>query len=55
MRVEEDTNGDGKVDKWETYAGGTLATMALDSTGKGSPDRKLIYKADGSFDRIEKF
>src|SRR5205814_664191 len=54
-RVEEDTDGDGKVDKWETYRGGTLASMALDTSGRGTPDRKLLYKADGSFDRMEKF
>jgi hypothetical protein len=51
--VEEDTDGDGKVDKWETYAGGSLSVMALDTRGRGVPDRRLIYKADGSFDHIE--
>ena len=54
-KVEEDTDGDGKIDKWETYTGGTLTSMALDSSGHGTPDRRLLYKADGSFDRIETF
>ena len=27
--------------------------MALDTKGRGTPDRRLIYRADGSFDRIE--
>jgi len=52
-RVEEDTNGDGQVDKWETYAGGSLALVALDTVGRGTPDRRLIYRPDGSFERIE--
>jgi hypothetical protein len=52
-RVEEDTDGDGKVDKWETYGNGTLLTMALDSKRQGIPDRRLVYRPDGSLDRIE--
>ena len=27
-RVEEDTNGDGKVDKWETWRDGAVAMVA---------------------------
>jgi hypothetical protein len=54
VRVEEDTNGDHKVDKWETYANGSLASMMLDTEGLGKPDRRLIYKFDGSLDRIER-
>jgi hypothetical protein len=52
-KIEEDTDGNGKVDKWETYTDGTLSVMALDTSGRGTPDRRLIYRADGSFDRIE--
>lgn len=52
-RVEEDTDGDGKVDKWETYVGGTLSMMALDSQARGTPDRRLMYRPDGTLDRIE--
>jgi hypothetical protein len=55
VRAEEDTDGDGKVDKWETYNAGTLASLALDTTGRGLPDRRLIYKPDGTLERIEKF
>jgi hypothetical protein len=53
MRVEEDTNGDGKLDKWETYNDGSLSTMTLDTTHRGTPDRRLIYRPDGTLDRIE--
>ena len=52
-RVEEDTDGDGKIDKWETYAGGTLSIMALDTLHRGAPTRRLIYRPDGTLDRIE--
>ena len=52
-RIEEDTDGDSALDKWETYAGGVLSVMALDTQHRGRPDRKLIYRTDGSLDRIE--
>jgi antitoxin component YwqK of YwqJK toxin-antitoxin module len=47
-RVEEDTDGDGKIDKWETYRNGSLATVAFDETHKGVPTRRLTYRADGT-------
>lgn len=52
-RVEEDTDQNGKVDKWETYLDGSLSVMALDTTGRGRPDRRLLYRTDGTLDRIE--
>ena len=52
-RVEEDTDADGKVDKWETYTDGALTLMALDTSGRGTPDRRLVYGADGSLDHVE--
>jgi hypothetical protein len=53
IRIEEDTDADGQIDKWETYAAGTLASMAFDSQHRGTPDRRLVYNADGSLNRIE--
>ena len=53
VRVEEDTDGNGAIDKWETYSAGALTVMALDTTGDGKPDRRLLYRPDGSFDHIE--
>lgn len=52
-RVEEDTDGDGTIDKWETYNAGSLSMMALDTARRGKADRRLIYRPDGSLDRIE--
>ena len=48
MRAEEDTDADGKVDKWETYDGARLASVALDTSHRGVPDRRLTYGATGT-------
>lgn len=55
VRVEEDTDGNGATDKWETYSDGALTVLALDTSGKGKgkPDRRLIYRPDGSLDYVE--
>jgi hypothetical protein len=47
VRAEEDTTGDGRPDKWETYAEGVIATVAFDETGNGRPDRRLTYTGSG--------
>jgi len=47
-RVEEDTSGNGKIDKWETYDGPRLTSVAFDTTERGTPDRRLVYAADGA-------
>jgi hypothetical protein len=48
VRAEEDTDGDGQIDKWETYNGAALASVAFDETHRGTPNRRLIYGANGS-------
>jgi hypothetical protein len=48
VSAEEDGDGDGKMDKWETYDGARLASIAFDTAHRGTPDRRLIYGADGS-------
>lgn len=52
-RVEEDTDSDGKIDKWETYQGGLVATVELDLNHRGRPERRFVYRPDGSLDRVE--
>ena len=52
VRVEQDTNGDGRPDTWETYEGGALKTAAYDENGDGKPDRRLTYQ-DGQLVLIE--
>lgn len=51
--VREDADGDGRIDKWETWQGGALTALALDTQGRGTPDRRLVYPADGSEPRLE--
>ncbi len=48
VRVEADTNGDGRMDRWETFADGRLASLAFDSAFRGTPDRRLTYGRDGA-------
>ena len=47
VRAEEDTTGDGKPDKWETYENGMIKTVAFDESGHGRPDRRLTYLSSG--------
>jgi hypothetical protein len=42
--VEEDTNHDGRRDKWERYENGLLASAEFDENGDGRPDRRLTYR-----------
>jgi hypothetical protein len=46
-RVERTEYYDGGR-KWETYDGGRLAIVAFDTLHRGTPDRRLVYAADGS-------
>lgn len=43
-RVEEDTNRDGRRDKWERYEAGSLVSVEFDENGDGWPDRRLTYR-----------
>jgi hypothetical protein len=67
IRSEEDTNGNGRPDKWETYGpvtspkpglpSFTITSTAFDETGAGKPTRRLIFgdqgKDQGMIVRIE--
>ena len=48
VSAEEDGDGDGRMDKWETSEGDHLASIAFDTTHRGTPDRRLIYGANGT-------
>jgi hypothetical protein len=50
--AEEDSDGDGAFDKWETYQGDRLATVAFDTAHRGKPNRRLVYSVDGTV-RVE--
>jgi YD repeat-containing protein len=48
VRAEEDTNGDGRIDKWEQYEGTSLREAAFDTTfSRGRADRRVRYDARG--------
>lgn len=42
--AEEDTNGDGVMDTWQTWDAGAVATAAFDEDFDGRPDRRLSYR-----------
>jgi hypothetical protein len=42
--VEQDTNRDGRRDKWERYENGAVTTAEFDESGDGRPDRRLTYR-----------
>ena len=52
-RVEEDTDGDDRVDKWEHYERGLLSRVELDLLGRGNPTQRLLYRVGGTVERVE--
>ena len=49
VRADEDTDFDGVVDKWETYdPSGRMLSVAFDTSHRGTPDRRLVYGANGT-------
>jgi hypothetical protein len=44
LRVEEDTDRDGRRDKWEQYVDGILHSVDFDENRDGRPDRRLTYR-----------
>jgi hypothetical protein len=54
VRTEEDTNADGRVDKWDRYEASVLREVAFDTTfNTGRPDRRVLYDAAGKFIAVE--
>jgi hypothetical protein len=61
-QVEEDTNGDGRIDKWETYRPNprhgpdeppsVLTEATFDDTFAGRPTRRVVYRPDGSVAQV---
>jgi antitoxin component YwqK of YwqJK toxin-antitoxin module len=43
LEADEDTDHDGRADKWETYDNGTVKTVAFDENRDGRADRRLTY------------
>lgn len=53
FREEADTNYDGKVDSWSTYANGRLASQQLDTDGDSKPNEWKFY-TNGKLSRIQR-
>lgn len=54
VRVEEDTNADGRIDRWDRYEGTVLREAAFDTSLAGRPaDRRLLYDDQGRFMYVE--
>ena len=50
VRTEDDTNRDGRIDKWERYENGVLREASFDTTfARGRADRRVQYDARGGF------
>lgn len=53
-RAEEDTNADGRIDRWDRYDSGVLREVALDTTfSRDRANRRLLYDARGAFEALE--
>jgi hypothetical protein len=44
VSAEEDTDGDGRPDRWETYEKGELVSVSFDEQHTGHPTRRLVYR-----------
>ena len=54
VRTEDDTNRDGRIDKWERYEGSVLREASFDmSFQRGRADRRVRYDEKGRVEIVE--
>jgi hypothetical protein len=59
VRSSDDTNGDGRADKWDEYRavaselGHAVAATSIDESGSGRPERRFVFAATGGIERVE--
>jgi hypothetical protein len=63
IRSQDDTNGDGRPDKWDDYVprpnhaasepAYAITATAFDDTGSGHPERRFVYASNGTVGRVE--
>ena len=54
LRAEEDTNGDGRSDRWDRYDGGVLREVGFDiAMSRGGATRRVLYDEKGRFVAVE--
>lgn len=53
-RIEEDTNHDGRIDKWSRFEAGVLRQVDFDTSfNTGRATRRVLYDASGRFVAVE--
>src|SRR4051812_28016709 len=52
-RIDIDRNEDGKIDRWEHYAGGKLTSVGSSTRGDGVEDERAFQDAYGNVARVE--
>lgn len=53
VRVEEDKDGDDRIDQWEVHENGALKSVEFDEGRDGVPDRRFTYSPSGQLILIE--
>lgn len=53
IKVEEDTNGDGRPDQWEKHIGVPILSVEFDRNFDGIPDERWTYGTAGAIESIE--
>ncbi len=53
-RVAVDSDHNGRLDRWQNWERGEVASERIDTDGDGEPDRRLVYGPDGSI-RLERY
>jgi hypothetical protein len=63
VRSQDDTNGDGRPDKWDDYAprpdhapgesAYAITATSFDDSGSGHPERRFVYGPKGTIARVE--
>jgi EF hand len=53
VRAEQDVDGNGAVDRWETYTDGHMGSVGFDLEQAGRPTLRLVYGSHGEVVRVE--
>jgi hypothetical protein len=53
LKETADTNFDGKVDTWVTFARGKIVKVEVDHSGRGTPDETRVYM-NGKLSRVQR-
>ena len=54
VRIETDSDRDGRPDRWQSWERGRLVSEELDTDGDGRPDRRLVFGPRARLLRVER-